>query len=281
MCVSGTGDVYLLRNSRERGVQSRLDVFGPDGKLKRAALVDGMGIGDCGIGVDAAGNLYLGANVKPPDRLFQEGFTGKVPAVDWLCWAQWRWHYRPRPWHFCMRNEYLYHWGAVFKFGPEGGAFYGRGSRHYRGGGARAKVADLDNAPPGGPDYRSGYLYHKCTVAGARWRYAGMGIVPASERYWGDPSCVCLTSRLAVDPYGRVFAPNCFRFCVEVVDTNGNRIERVGRYGNADDRGPAIHFAWPAFVDVAGGKLYVADSVNRRISVVAFDHAATAERPVP
>ena len=276
LTVAPNGDVYFIRAAASRGVQARVDVYGPDGKLKKAALIDGMGIGDCGIGVDARGNVYVGANVKPRSKLYQAGFEGKVPATDWLCWAQWTWHYRPRPWYFCMRNEYLYHWGAVFKFGPDGGAFYGRGSMHYGGRRNRAQVADAENAPESAPEYRSGYLYQRVKVVGAKWRYPGMGIVPSSERLWGDPSCVCMTSRLAVDPYGRVFAPNVFRFCVEMLDTDGNRIARLGKYGNADDRGPEPHFAWPAFVGVAGDKVYVSDSVNRRITVIGLTYAAQA-----
>jgi len=281
LAVAPNGDIYFVRAAQSRGVQARVDVYGPDGRLKRAALVDGMGIGDCGIGVDARGSIYLGANVKPKNKLYQAGFEKKVPATDWLCWAQWTWHYRPRPWYFCMRNEYLYHWGAVFKFGPAGGAFYGRGSMLYGGRRNRALVADAENAPESAPEYRSGYLYHRVKVVGAQWRYPGMGIVPSSERLWGDPSCVCMTSRLAVDPYGRVYAPNVFRFCIEMLDTNGNRIARVGRYGNADDRAGGIHFAWPAFVGVAGDGLYISDSVNRRIVALRMTYGATGECAVP
>jgi len=91
-----------------------------------------------------------------------------------------------------------------------------------------------------------------------------------------------------VDAYGRVFAPNVFRFCVETLDTNGNHLGRIGRYGNSDNAGPGsrrpepeIAFAWPAFVSTAGGKVYVSDSTNRRITVVRFDHAAEGECRIP
>ncbi|HOX07382.1 MAG TPA: hypothetical protein PK280_13350, partial [Planctomycetota bacterium] len=200
MTVSPSGDVYLLRANGEKGVQSRLDVFGPDGKLKKAALVDGLGIGDCGVGVDPAGNVYLGVNVKPRNALLPRDFAGVVPQANWLCWAQWSWHYRPEPWHYSMRNEYLYHYGSAMKFGPAGGAFY-RGAIGFDEagkpiGGGRLP---LEAAPQGSAEYLSGYLYGQVKAAGIQWRYAGMGIVPASERQWGDPSCVCMSSRLGVD----------------------------------------------------------------------------------
>ena len=99
---------------------------------------------------------------------------------------------------------------------------------------------------------------------------------------WGDPACVCMGMRLDVDEYGRVFAPNVFRFSVEMLDTNGNQVARIGRFGNADSAGPRspvpepeIAFAWPAFVDYADGKLYVSDSVNRRVTVVKLGYQAS------
>jgi hypothetical protein len=55
----------------------------------------------------------------------------------------------------------------------------------------------------------------------------------------------------------------------------------VGRYGNADDRGPEAHFAWPAFVSAAGDLLCVSDSVNRRVAVLRMAYAAEAACPAP
>ncbi|MCX7591270.1 MAG: hypothetical protein N2255_06535 [Kiritimatiellae bacterium] len=274
--VAPSGDIYIIRAANEHGVQSRVDVYGANGKLKQAAVVDGMGIGDCGIGVDAAGNIYLGVNIKPKNRLYPDEFKGKIPESNWLCWAQWDWSYRPPPWYYSMRNEYLYHWGAVMKFGPGGGAFYGRGGLTYDSRRNAAPVAMVDNAPGEAAEYMSGYLYHKVKVVGAEWRYPGMGIVPTSERQWGDPSCVCMGSRLAVDGFGRVFLPNCFRFCIEAIDSAGNRILRIGRYGNVDDVGEEPFFAWPAFVSVAEDKVFISDCVNRRVTVLGVTYGAEA-----
>ncbi|MEK7755204.1 MAG: hypothetical protein AAB654_24985, partial [Acidobacteriota bacterium] len=140
----------------------------------------------------------------------------------------------------------------------------------------------LENAPAGATSLRSACLGWEVKVAGAKWRYQGCGIIPSSgDALQPDPGCVCYNSQLAVDPYGRVYAPNVFRFSVEMLDPAGSPIARIGRYGNADSAGagsalpePEIPFAWPAFVSVARGKVYVSDTVNRRIVVVKFDHAA-------
>ena len=80
---------------------------------------------------------------------------------------------------------------------------------------------------------------------------------------------------MEVDEYGRVFLPDVFRFSVEMLDTNGNLIMRIGSYANADSAGPGskipepeIAFAWPGFVSVSQGKVMVSDPVNRRIVIV-------------
>jgi DNA-binding beta-propeller fold protein YncE len=283
LCVAPNGDIYFNRNGRGggRGVQNCVVVYGPDGKQKGEPIIDGMGIGDCGLGVDAAGNIYIGANVKPMTRLLPDNLKGVVSNIPWLCWAQGQWGYRPAPWYYSMRNEYLYHVGAVFKFGPGGGKLYGHGSLRRVPDPKLSPLTNAANAPENAPEYRTGYLMQRVKVVGAKWRYPGMGLLPSSERQWGDPSCVCVHSRLDVDPYGRVYMPDCFRFGVDILDAAGNRIGRLGTYGNADDRGPEIHLAWPAAVDFGpDGRLYVADSVNTRLVVIRFTFADEGRCPV-
>ncbi|KKK51690.1 hypothetical protein LCGC14_3112420, partial [marine sediment metagenome] len=269
---------------------SRVDMFGPDGKIKRRNLIDGLGYGDCGLGVDAAGNIYVGANIRPADQPLPKAFMGQVPAKGWLWWKSPK--KRPVPWRYTYCNAYLFHGGSVLKFGPAGGALYGHPfERKLAPGAVKPDVFSVEKAPAGATSYRSSYLGREIKVVGALWRFAGYGIVPgSSDGLRPDPGCVCFTSRLAVDPFGRVFAPNVLRFGVEVLDTNGNRIMRVGRYGNCDESASAeaagadpgqIAFAWPAFVSVAEGKLYVSDSGNRRVMVIRMDPTDSAECPVP
>ena len=170
------------------------------------------------------------------------------------------------------------HWGGVMKFPPAGGRFYIWGGR------GRRKIPRPADVPADAKQYRSGYLTHRIAVAGAEWLYRGAGPVPTMGLNWGDPSCTCVNSRLSVDGFGRVFAPDVFRFCVAMLDAAGNEIARIGRYGSANDgagEGSYAAFAWPAFVDAAGGKLYVADPVNRRVAEIAFAHAADVSCPLP
>jgi hypothetical protein len=256
----------------------------------------GAGAGDCGLGVDARGNIYVASNIKLADQPLPKEFAGKVPAQAWIWWKGTA---REAPWKYMYCNPYLFHLGALLKFGPDGGAVYGSVGRDPKQPGVKAY---LENAPPGSAAYRTGYLNAEARVAGAKWHFLGVGPIPASGLNWGDPMCVCTMMHLAADPWGRVYAPNCFRFGVEVLDTNGNRLMRIGRYGNADDawpgigkagpppgeRGtaagapdPRIRFVYPRSVSWAREKLYVLDGVNTSVTVVRFEASASAECAVP
>jgi hypothetical protein len=288
-CVGPGGNIYMIRSSNKWGGKlTRVDVFSPEGRKIKPDLVNGLTAGDCGVGVDAAGNVYVGINAKPKDRPLPEWFRGSVPPKPWEWWRFDRQGTREVPWAYPYQNPYLNHQGAVFKFGPEGGKVYGFASKPKGKKGEPAPptpvLADAKNAPAGAATYWSGNLKKEARITGARWRYGGVGPIPSLDFGWGDPGCICWNSRLAVDPYGRVFAPNVFLFCVEMLDTDGNRIARIGSYGNSDDglgNDPRIAFAWPAYVDVAGGKVFVSDPSNRRVSVIGFDYAAARTVALP
>jgi sugar lactone lactonase YvrE len=276
--IAPNGDLYV-RRSPNHALVSTVDVYGPDGAIRKAALVNGCGSGDSGIGVDNRGNVYLGMNLKPADEPIPADFAKAVPAQ---AWGYYRKVDRPAPWSYLYANPYLFHMGSVMKFGPEGGQIYGNYTPK---GGAPDDSLALDKAPADAPAYKSGYLRWDVKVAGAKWRYAGIGIIPHSfDGFTGDDGCECLQSQLDADPYGRVYAPSAFHSSVEMLDAAGNRLARIGAYGNADngqapqisDLKSHIFFAWPAECDYAeaDGRLYVSDSVNRRIAVIRFDATA-------
>lgn len=292
-CIAPNGDIYV-RISPNNAQASSVDVWGPDGKQKKSGLVNGASSGDTGIGVDNRGNLYLGTNLKAMDRLIPAEFTNAVPPVAWKYYIKdqgrsapvgnWKADGRDErkaPWCYVYDNPYIFDMGWIFKFGPEGGTFYG----NFDAGNYPNPGIMLDKAPPGATAYKSGYLAWNVKVTGVKWRYPGIGVIPAAyDSIKNDDGCVCAQSQLDADPYGRVYAPSVFLSSIEMVDSAGNRIARIGAYGNADSTGPGgkvagpeIAFAWPTDCDYAefDGKLYVADSVNRRVVVVRFDAAAS------
>jgi hypothetical protein len=66
-----------------------------------------------------------------------------------------------------------------------------------------------------------------CWVDGAAWLYAG-----ASPNV--STGCSCPTQRMHLDWYKRTFVPEAYRHSFGVLDTNGNLIMHLGKYGNWD-----------------------------------------------
>ncbi|MGQ9662335.1 MAG: hypothetical protein ACUVWX_08380, partial [Kiritimatiellia bacterium] len=148
--------------------------------------------------------------------------------------------------------------------------------------------SDIAQAPDTSRSFVTGCLEQEVKVVGAHWFRQGFGIVANSVMRWGDPSCLCAMAGFAVDTYGRVYYPNPFRFCVEVVDCNGNLITRIGSYGNADDMAAELssppakaRFAWPLFTAVGERELYVSDAINQQVVMVRLRPLAEAECPLP
>ncbi len=111
-------------------------------------------------------------------------------------------------------------------------------------------------------------LGRSAVAEGALWAYGGMSPL-------GGSACSCNHSRMDVDPYGRVYVPQTHTCSVVVIDGNGNKVLRVGRYGNVDDDG--IRFAWVRAVAATDRALYVLDYGNRRILRADLKYAAVEE----
>ena len=94
--------------------------------------------------------------------------------------------------------------------------------------------------------------------------------------------CSCPGSRFYLDYFGRSFASEIDRCQVAVLDSNGNLILRVGRYGNVDSAGPdsmvplggdevGICYA-PYVATLTDRYLWIADSGNQRIASVRLTY---------
>jgi hypothetical protein len=154
----------------------------------------------------------------------------------------------------------------------------------------RQYAAILKFGPEGGEvvlDKRGTFIAHRqgrnrVSVRGGRLIHRG-GMLSAKR----DVGCNCEATRFDVDRFDRLYVPDVFRFCVDVIDSEGNRIASFGDYGNLDSRGesspvptPQIPLGWPICVDHHGGRAYVADLANRRVVAVNLTHAAEAIVPI-
>jgi len=157
--------------------------------------------------------------------------------------------------------------GAVVKFRPQGGGY--------------VKLEKDEPAPKDGIPWTGSRVGN--FVRGALAAYPILA--PQASR-----GCVCKEARFDLDPWGRLYIPNGLDYYVRVVDNAGNEILRFGHYGNPDSRGPEssvaepqVPLGWPICVSaghVERGRLYVADTLNRRVVRVNIDYAAQEVCPI-
>jgi hypothetical protein len=155
-----------------------------------------------------------------------------------------------------LHPEALGRSGTLCKFPPQGGKFYGKLGQ-----------VSLDTLPDRPRDFSAP---NSLWARNLLWRLPGVGIITGI--YAG---CACPGSRFDTDIYGRSFAPRYWRFSVAIVDTNGNRITEIGRWGNADSgRGPdspvkvkgGIALAHCSYLCTVTDKwLYLNDSGSNRV----------------
>ncbi|MGQ9660913.1 MAG: hypothetical protein ACUVWX_01070 [Kiritimatiellia bacterium] len=132
-------------------------------------------------------------------------------------------------------------------------------------------------------------------VEGAEWFYGGVGF----GGFNGGPGggCHCWNSKFCLDYFARSFAPETDHYSVAVLDSNGNLILRVDRYGNVDDgiplaeseRRPAsrplggdeVALFHPAFTGThTDRRLFITDQGNGRIVSVRLDYYTEERVPL-
>jgi len=194
--------------------------------------------------VDPQGNVYVAVGVRPGTHTVPTELQGRVRegANDPDC--------------VNGVNSYPMIYGSIIKFGPQGGTIFEKA------GGIHCN-----------------YAYGKpIDVKGAKWIRAGISVASS----WATPkrtpgttiSCLCENPCMDVDEFGRTFYPDAGRARIAVLDTAGNSIRTIGRYGNPDSTG--LSFWWPQAVAVDDSHVYVGDRLNRRIVAARLTYEAEA-----
>ncbi len=127
----------------------------------------------------------------------------------------------------------------------------------------------MDPMPSRPADLRAYGGRHQTRVwaKGTEWLYAGAGPFPID-------TCECPQMRVHLDWYKRSFVPEVYRHSIGVLDTSGNLILHIGRYGNRDDAfGPKITCTFPRFVSGTDNYLVYSDR-GERIVVLKLEYHA-------
>ncbi|MCX7591944.1 MAG: hypothetical protein N2255_10000, partial [Kiritimatiellae bacterium] len=242
------GTVTRSNDFHRAAVLSKYDATG---KLLAPALIDCQTPGIASPRTDRAGNIYVAAAVRPGTKTIPPELEGQVFEGP----------YDPEAVNGV--NNYPMIYGSVIKFGPDGGEIR----------------EDVDGVV-------CNYAYgNPIRVKGAKWIVPGVSVTPG----WSTPkrgpgttiSCLCESPCLDVDGFGRVYYPDAGRARIGVLDTAGNKICNIGRYGNPDSQDLA--FWWPQAVAVDERRLYVGDRLNRRVVVARLEYTteATVDLDIP
>jgi hypothetical protein len=133
-------------------------------------------------------------------------------------------------------------------------------------------------------------------IEGAEWMYGGVGYAGFNSSHAGG-GCACWFSRFALDYFARSIVPEPQLFGVAVVDSAGNLITRIGRYGNVDDGKPLVGHPELKSPHSLGGdevglfhacytgthtdrRIFISDVGNGRILSVKLDYHATEKTPL-
>ena len=126
---------------------------------------------------------------------------------------------------------------------------------------------------------------------GQLWNYAGVsGVSP-----W-NCDAECPASQICLDPDERFWVPDSFLYCVKAVDTAGNEMIRVGKYGNEDCTGgggdkrhpklkhvvidPEIPLAYPKGIAVYKDYLLISDMYAHRVVRCRLEYKDRREIPL-
>jgi hypothetical protein len=147
----------------------------------------------------------------------------------------------------------------------------------------QAKIA-LDPLPEKRPDIAGARGYKgPAWIEGAEWIYAGMSPLMIIS------GCSCPSSRPHLDWHKRSFVPETYRHSIGVLDTNGNLIMHIGRYGNFDSGNGAKsripiggdNIAMNLVRFISGTDDYlVFDDWGERLTVLRLDYHEEAVAPI-
>jgi hypothetical protein len=151
----------------------------------------------------------------------------------------------------------------------------------------RVKVVSSKGSPvplskgarPNRPPHLSSTRHGKAWADHAEWMYGGVGFAGFNMIGHGG-GCACWFSRFTLDHFARSIAPEPYQFRVAMLDSSGNLILRIGKYGNVEDGVPLIREGGPAGPRSIGGDevslvhaCFVGTHTDRRVFISDLGNA--------
>jgi hypothetical protein len=202
--------------------------------------------GSSGIGADRFGNFWVGSTARTFKSFPKELnlYPDDMPVNQELQTNR-------------MGGFLRMYTGSVLKFGPAGGTA-------------------SDTGPATHFYWANPSRVHKVNIEGVLWTF--QGLTPTTTM---GLACICQQARICVDAWGRVLVPQCHRQSILVLDANANTILRIGKYGNADTKGPEICFTMPRYVAASDSAVYVTDRALGRVLKANLAYGAEETVPLP
>ncbi len=308
--LAPNGDVYVARyyqwtlaggaraGSEGPDHHVAIDRYTIDGKLVGKRLVYELSGGACSPAADLRGNIYVCDNLgRKLGQFYEDDIAPNMPswAPDYqLSAAEWDTlrsgqivyaGYRKFAQHPLIRQV-----GALYKFGPKGGGLLWRASQgdytqywpQTNAAGQVVKYPDWGypfKPMPTRPATHWSATWLACGrqegmfpawTDGVEWEF--LGASPVGGRYTkGHDACICFNLRFCVDDFGRTYVPAAHRNTIRMIDTAGNELLRIGRYGNLDSgpgqrlKEPNIPLRYPTGTALSKRYLYAVEKDIARI----------------
>ncbi|MCX7806747.1 MAG: hypothetical protein N3A38_16405, partial [Planctomycetota bacterium] len=192
--VDRRGNVYVVTHDYE-SPHAVIRQYGPDGTLKNPKFFElplpaMSSWAVATVWTDLDGSFYIACSLKETSATIPPEFRGRLPVETGA---------KPR-----ARLSYEHLYGAVVKFGPNGG---------------RVIPIGPDEKTPMSVGINYGGIPY-CKAEGVEW--SRVGISPLAYRNRDHIRCTCEHASFGMDLHGRLYVPDAFRQRVEVLDKNGN-----------------------------------------------------------
>jgi len=227
------------------------------------------------------------------DKHGQLLYEDAVPGLTWLCGTQIDnrdniYVLADSTRAFDGKKHFNEMTGTVMKFTPHKGKVISASRR--------ATVPLPQSGRPDRPQDVQGGSTGTAWVEGVEWMFGAAGWFGFNTARAGG-GCDCWHSRFCIDYFARSIVPEVERYSVAMLDSAGNVIVRIGRYGNVDDGMPLVKKgASPAARSIGGDevslfhaayvgthtdrRVFIHDAGNSRIVGVKLDYHASRSIPL-